>query len=264
MYHTFNSRLKDAGARSAIWAFVGALFGVLFVSAHQTLKGMGGLVDPMILAAACAGAVGALIYSSMRLAVVTAGVSSVLLIALQFARGIGSDRVAGPVDLLVWLGAATAVGAVVGAYYAHASPASRVNRAMAKTLAGLVAGGSSGLVWWTVLQLAGGAPLWLTVGVLAPVVGWSYVFLASYFVRWGSRWLPRAIDAALVGAVVANVMVLGYWGVVASINPAIAGAGAELDQTLMLRLPEALVAGAGGGMIAGFVRGMLGFGWYDL
>ncbi len=68
----------------------------------------------------------------------------------------------------------------------------------------------------------------------------------------------------MVGAVVANVMVLGYWVVVASINPAIAGAGAELDQTLMVRLPEALVAGAGGGMIAGFVRGMLGFGWYDL
>jgi hypothetical protein len=263
MYSTFNSRLKDAGARSVIWAFVGALFGVLFIAAEHVLKGVAGPLDPLILAAAAAGAVGALIYSSMRLAVVAAGVTTVLLITLQFALGIGSKRIAAPVDIAVWLGAASAVGALVGAYYGHAAPASRVNRAMAKTLAGLVAGASTGLLWWIVVQLAGEPPLWLTVAVLVPAVGWSYVSLAAYFVRWGSRWLPRVIDAALVGAAVAVVVVLGYWVVVASVNPAIALA-AGLDEALPAQLPEALVAGAGGGMIAGFLRGMLGFGWYDL
>ncbi len=265
MYSTFNSRLKDAGARSVIWAFVGALFGVLFIAAQHVLKGVAEPLDPLIIAAAAAaaGAVGALIYSSMRLAVVAAGVTTVLLIALQFALGIGSKRLAEPVDIAVWLGAAGAVGAVVGAYYGHATPASRVNRAMAKTLAGLVAGASTGLLWGIVVQLAGEAPLWLTVAVLVPAVGWSYVALAAHFVRWGSRWLPRVIDAALVGAVVALVVALGYWAVAASVNPAIVG-GDGLDRMLTAQLPEALVAGAGGGMIAGFLRGMLGFGWYDL
>jgi hypothetical protein len=263
MHSTFNSRVKDAGARSVIWAFVGALFGVLFVAAQQGLKGISGPLDSLILASACAGAVGALIYSSMRLAVVTAGVTTVLLVALQLTRGIGSQRLAGPVDVALWLGAATVVGALVGAYYGYASPASRVNRAMAKTLAGLIAGGAAGFLWWVVLQSAGSAPLWLTVGVLVPAVGWSYVFLATYFVRWGGRWLPRVVDAALVGVAVANVVVLGYWVVAASVNPALVGDGG-LDPALMAQLPEALVAGAGGGMVAGLVRGMLGFGWYDL
>lgn len=263
MHSTFNSRLKDAGARSVIWAFVGALFGVLFIASQHALKGFGGPIDPLVLAGACAGAVGALIYSSMRLAVVTAGVSTVLLIGLQFTLGIRPERLAGPVDTMTWLGAAAAVGAVVGAFYGYASPGSRVNRAVAKTAAGLVAGGSTGLLWWLVVRSVGDVPLWLTVGVLVPAVGWSYVFLATYFVRWGSRWLPRVIDAALVGAAVASVVALGYWAVVASVNPALAGE-AGLDRNLLAALPEALVAGAGGGMVAGFVRGMLGFGWYDL
>jgi hypothetical protein len=264
MYPTFNSRLKDAGARSVIWAFVGALFGVLFVGALQPFEEVGGPIDPLIFAAACAGAVGALIYSSMRLAVITAGVSTVLIVVLQFARGIGSVRVAAWTDLAVWLGAAVAVGAVVGAYYGHVSPASRVNRAMGKTLAGLAAGGATGVVWWAVVQLSGSAPpLWLTVGVLVPVVGWSYVLLANQLLRSGGRWLPRAVDGALVGATVACVVVLGYWVVAAGVSPAVAGA-AGFDRTLMAQLPEALVAGAGGGMLAGFVRGLLGFGWYDL
>lgn len=258
------SRLADAMLRAVVWGFIGGLFGVLFIVAHDALAPRLPFLDPLIVATAAAGAVGAVVYSSMRLTVLAAGACA-LLFALVELASVASGAKAG--DLWVpqrLVGGALGVGALVGAYYGRRYRQSRIYRALPKTLAGLLAGLLVGALWWGVRQVLGEPPLSLSIAVLCPLVGWCYVWLAGVMVRaWGDRLAPT-LDAALVGAAVSGIVALGFWATAGMLQPDMAGGAGETIRAAVDQIPVALMAGWLGGMVAGFTRGMLGFGWYDL
>jgi len=261
---TSGNRMADATLRAVIWGFVGGLFGVLFIVAHDVLAPSLPQLSPLLVAAAMAGAIGAAIYSSMRLAVVVAGLCALLLAVLQLGgalRGTPGDSLW---NLQALVGLAAVTGGAAGAYYGHRYPRSGVCRALPKTLAGFFAGIAVGGAWWLVLQLVGDAPLAVSIAVLCPFVGWSYVALSHVMVRACTDRLPPVAAAALVGAVISGLVALGFWAIAGALQPQIAGATAAEIQGVVSRIPVALLSGWLGGMVAGFTRGLLGFGWYDL
>jgi hypothetical protein len=261
---TSGSRLADAALRSVVWGFIGALFGALFVAAHALLAPLLPALDPLVVGAVAAGGIGAVVYSSMRLSLLAAGLCFLLLAVLQLGaalRGVPADTVW---RLDVLLGLAAAGGAAAGAYYGHRYRQSHVYRALPKTLAGLVAGLLAGSAWWLLLQAVGEVPLGVSIAVLCPLVGWCYVALAGLAVRaLAGRQSPR-VDGALVGAVVSGLVALGFWATAGTLRPDVAGEAAAAIQAVTAQVPAAVVAGWLGGMVAGFTRGLLGFGWYDL
>lgn len=261
---TSGNRVADATLRAVIWGFVGALFGVLFIVAHDVLAPAVPAVSPLLVAAAMAGAIGAAVYSSMRLAVIVAGSCTLLLAILQLAgaaRGTAGD---GVWNLQALVGLAVAIGGLAGAYYGHAYPRSGVCRALPKTLAGLLAGVGVGAGWWLLLQWIGDVPLPVSIAVLCPLVGWSYVALSRVMVRACTDRLPPVAAAALVGAVISGLVALGFWATAGTLQPQIAGATAGEIHDVVSQIPTAMLAGWLGGMVAGFTRGLFGFGWYDL
>ena len=82
---TSGSRLGDAMLRSVVWGFVGGLFGVLFIVAHDAMAPRLPFLDPLLLAAATAGAVGAVVYSSMRLTLLAAGACALMFALVELA-----------------------------------------------------------------------------------------------------------------------------------------------------------------------------------
>lgn len=258
------NRLADALLRAVVWGFVGALFGLLFIVAHDALAPRLPLLDPPIVAAATAGAVGAIVYSSMRLTVLAAGACALLFAIVEVAAvaagaGVGDFWVP---QLLV--GGALAVGALVGAYYSRRYRESRIYRALPKTLAGLLAGLLVGALWWAVRSWVGEVSVAASIAVLCPLVAWTYVWLAGILVRsWGERVAPT-LDAAVVGAAVSGLVALGFWATAGMLQPDMAGGAGETIRAAVDQVPDALMAGWVGGMVAGFTCGILGFGWYDL
>jgi hypothetical protein len=261
---TSGSRLSDAMLRAVVWGFVGGLFGVLFVVAHDAVAPWLPVLDPLLLAAALAGAVGAVVYSSMRLTLLAAGACALMFALVELASVALRARVGELWIPELLVGGAVAVGAVAGAYYGCSYRQSRIYRALPKTLAGLVAGLLVGVGWWLLRQVVGEVPLAVSIAVLCPLVGWSYVGLAGILVRaWGDRLAPT-LDAALVGAAVSGLVALGFWATAGMLQPDMAGGAGQSIRAAVDQVPVALLAGWLGGMVAGFTRGILGFGWYDL
>ena len=261
---TSGSRLGDAMLRSVVWGFVGGLFGLLFVVAHDAMAPRLPFLDPLLLATATAGAVGAVVYSSMRLTLLAAGACALMFALVELASVAVRARVGEFWVPELLLGGAVVIGGLAGAYYGHSYRQSRIYRALPKALAGLFAGLLVGAVWWLLRRVVGEVPLPLSIAVICPLVGWSYVWLAGVLVRaWGDRLAPT-LDAALVGAAVSGLVGLGFWATAGMLQPDMAGGAAETIRAAVDQVPVALLAGWLGGMVAGFTRGMLGFGWYDL
>ena len=126
-------RFKEVLVRGLIWAFIGTLYALLFVFFSVFANQWEHQINPYFFSGVLAGTIGALIYSSMRLAVLMAiiitPVSSLLLLL--------SNAPMDPFSLILIIGS---VGGIIGAFYGHYSIASRVYRADAKTLAGFCAG----------------------------------------------------------------------------------------------------------------------------
>jgi hypothetical protein len=250
--------------RAVVWGFIGGLFGLLFIVAHDAVAPRVPFLDPLLVAAAIAGAVGAVVYSSMRLTLLAAGACALMFALVELA---GVALRAGVGELWVpelLLGGAVVVGALAGAYYGHSYRQSRIYRALPKTVAGLLAGLLAGACWWALRQAVGEVPLAFSIAILCPLVGWSYVWLAGILVSaWGDRMAPT-LDGAVVGAAVSGLVALGFWATAGVLQPDMAGGAAETIRSAVDQVPVAILAGWLGGMVAGFTRGILGFGWYDL
>ena len=261
---TSGNRLADALLRAVVWGFIGALFGLLFVVAHDVLAPRLPLLDPLILAASAAGAVGAVVYSSMHLTVLAAGACALLFAFVEIAAVASGGRAGEFWAPQALVGGALGVGSLVGIYYSRRYRQSRICRALPKTLAGLLAGVLVGAGWWVARQAIGDASLPVSIAILCPLVAWSYVWLAGVLVRiWGDR-LEPALGAAVVGGAVAGLVALGFWATAGVLQPDMAGGARETILAAVGQIPVALMAGWLGGMFAGFARGILGFGWYDL
>lgn len=250
-------RLIEALIRGAIWAFIGLLYAMLFVflaafADHWQLP-----IDPNLFAGVLAGTLGALIYSSMRLAVLMTTIIS----PISIFYFILSDH---PVDLLFLVTLVSAVGAVVGALYGSFSMGSRVNRADAKTLAGFSAGWLASLTYLLVVNLTAPISISTIVALLCPLTGILYVALVPGFIKLYDNLLPSVGDGLMVGVGVSGFIALCFFVMISTIDESVAGPLSAALEVIHTNLPGAILGGILGAGLAGVASGLLLTGWQDL
>ncbi|MEJ2591004.1 MAG: hypothetical protein P8178_06330 [Candidatus Thiodiazotropha sp.] len=254
---TLAHRVKEAFIRAAIWAFIGLLYAMLFIFFSALSEYWQLPVDPQFLAGILAGTIGALIYSSMRLAVLM----TVIVSPLSIFYFILVDW---PVDLVRLLLIVCLVGAVIGALYGVFSMGSRIYRADAKTLAGFCAGWISSLVYLLSSTLVGPVSLGTIVAVMCPLTGLLYVWMVPTFIKHYDNLLPPVADGLLVGVGVSGFVALTFFVMIASIDNSVAGPMLPVIDKMQGNLAPAVLGGVIGGGLAGAVSGLLVTGWQDL
>ncbi len=250
-------RSKEAFVRAVIWGFIGSLYGMLFVIFAVLADEWGLPVHPYLFSGVLAGTIGALIYSSMRLAVLMAIIiSPVCAILMLF-----SSTPITPINLLLIIGT---VGALAGAIYGRFTTNSRVNRADAKTLTGFTAGLLVAVGYVAFSKQLSNIPLGIVIGIMCPITGLIYVSLVPRFIRAFGNILPPAGDGALVGVGVAIFLTLCNFVMVHSIDIDSTGAFHELVHHLQAAMPQAILGGLVGGVLGGIISSMFFERWQDL
>lgn len=248
---------KEALVRAVIWGFIGSLYGMLFVIFAVLADEWKLPVHPYLFSGVLAGTIGALIYSSMRLAVLMAIIlSPVCAILMLFA----STPIT-PLNLLLIIGT---VGALAGALYGRFTTNSRVYRADAKTLTGFTAGLLVSAGYVVISKQLSDIPMGLVVGLMCPITGLIYVSLVPTFIKAFGNMLPPAGDGALVGVGVAVFLTLCNFVMVHSIDIDSTGAFHELVHHVQTLMPQAIFGGALGGILGGIVSSLFFEHWQDL
>jgi hypothetical protein len=250
-------RVKEAFIRSAIWAFIGLLYAMLFIFFVALAEYWQLPVEPIFLAGILAGTLGALIYSSMRLAVLMTSIISPLSIFYFIL-------VDWPVDLYHLLLAASAIGAVIGALYGVFSMGSRIYRADAKTLAGFSAGWLVSLGYLLLSTLFGDASLGMIVGLMCPLTGILYVWMVPTFIKHYDNMLPPVADGLMVGVGVSGFVALTFFVMICSIDNSVAGPLLPVIERIQENLLQAVLGGILGGGVAGAASGLMLTRWQDL
>ena len=253
----FPHRVKEALIRGLIWAFIGLLYAMLFIFFVALAEHWQPPVNPVFLAAILAGTLGALIYSSMRLAVLM----TVVISPVSIFYFILSPR---PVDLTHLLLVVTVIGAIIGGLYGIFSKGSRVYRADAKTLAGFSAGWLAALsyllIGWMIEELTVG---WVIL-IMCPLTGMLYVWMVPGFIRHYDDLLPSVGDGLMVGVGVSAYVALTFFVLVSSIDETVAGPLMPALESVHELLPQSLLGGVVGGGLAGVASGLLLTDWQDL
>lgn len=250
-------RVKEALVRGIIWTFIGLLYGALFVFFAVFAKHWDLPIDPVFLAGILSGTLGALIYSSMRLAVLMTVIISPLCIVYFIAAG-------KPVDPRYLLLLVSLAGAVVGALYGRFSMGSRVHRADAKTLAGFCAGWLVSLAYLLITSLAGSLSVTAVVALMCPITGILYVMLLPAFVKLYDNLLPAVGDGLMVGVGVSGFVAMSFFVMISSVDGSVAGPLLPAVQQIQQHLPGAIAGGMIGAGLAGIVSGLLLTEWQDL
>ena len=250
-------RAKEALIRGAIWAFIGLLYAMLFILFVALAEHWRPPINPVAAAGILAGTLGALIYSSMRLAVLM----TVIIAPLSIFYFVLAPW---PVDLLYLLLIVSLIGAVIGGLYGLFSTGSRVNRADAKTLAGFCAGWLASLGYLSLSWLAEKIPLSLVVALMCPITGILYIWMVPSFVKHYDELLPPVGDGLITGVGVSAFVALTSFVMISSVDSSVAGPLLPALERVQEILPQSLLGGIVGGGLAGVISGLLLTKWQDL
>jgi hypothetical protein len=250
-------RLQEAWIRALIWAFVGALYGFLFVSLSVFAEIRSLPINSYFFAGIFAGTISAMIYSSMRLVVLM----SILLFPLSiFYFTLAHAEIA----LGTWFKIMLPAGIVIGALYAHFSTRSRIYHADAKTLAGFSVGTLVSLGYLIADAFFPDLPIAVVVGVMCPITGALYVLLVPVFIGLYRDVLPRAVNGALVGACIAVFVSFCSFVMSGSIDTSRAGVLLPEVELILEGLQPAVAGGIVGAGLGGALSGFLLMKWQDL
>ncbi|MCU7851571.1 MAG: hypothetical protein KZQ80_05095 [Candidatus Thiodiazotropha sp. (ex Monitilora ramsayi)] len=250
-------RVREALIRGAIWAFIGLLYAMLFIffaalAAHWQLP-----INPVFLAGILAGTLGALIYSSMRLAVLM----TIIIAPFSIFYFILASW---PINLLYLLLIVSTIGAIIGALYGVFSMGSRVHRADAKTLAGFSAGWLASLGYLLFSSLLDNISLSTIVAFMCPITGILYVWMVPTFIKHYDDLLPPIGDGLIVGVGVSGFVALTFFVMISSVDSGVAGPLIAVLEQVRETLPAAIIGGILGGGLAGIASGLLLTDWQDL
>jgi len=249
--------LEQTALRGAIWAFVGVVFGFVFVVLTEYLQGVVPPVVQLFAATAGAAALTSLFYGSMRLSVMVANFTFIAMVVYTWGN---SELTLEP---LISVGAV--VGLTVGATYGWLDKKSRVFCADAKIVAGLFAGLlASGLVF--LLRLFVEMPYPWVAMFIAPAATVIYVSSAYWFVDRCHGFLPPVGGGALVGLGVGSMTGLLFMIMAATLDPA--SLGMAFHQSFVERVQDvwANTVGSAAGVCfaVGVLRSLCKVPWYNL
>ena len=231
--------------RGVIWSLVGALYAAVFVPVFEVLTGTLPVWLALGVASVAATAGGALVYSSAQLAFQVAVISNVAVFGYTL---VGGATIAPLAPVTVGAGA----GAAVGALYGLLVKKSKIYRADARLLSGIVAGGTLsviGIAW--VLLFEGN--LILLVALLAPLSGLIYERIVNKFVHHFSDMLPAFADGAVAGAVIGGLLGLGLWVMGGAVLENVSAQWLGVIKQIAYYAPLAIAAAAGSTFVAGML-----------
>jgi len=250
--------LSESLFRGSIWALVGIIFGFIFVVLHEYFHDAGSLCLCYLYANVAAGALGALVYGSLRLTVIVASNALVVIIGYFLLM---TPESSGPL-IFVSLGIGT--GVIIGAIYAIQVRNSRVFRAEAKIIAGALAGLLASPFALLPSLFLGPIPFpWLTA-ILCPATGLIYVSIAPRLIRDCCHFLRPSADGAVVGGGVGGTMGLLFWLMTGTIDGGLAPQYASFVAGVADHWPLAVIGASASAFVGGVLRSALGSEWYDL
>lgn len=257
MLDELNLRAQEALIRATIWAFIGSLYGMIFIFFYNLSAHWGLPVSPVLVACTLAATIAALIYSSMRLAVIVTPISSVACLFYVVSNGEQIN--------LINLAMSTAVmGSLAGAIYGLKARDSRVFRADAKTLAGITSGAMVAAIIFLISHLVPDLLMSTTIAFACLLTGSLYVTLVPYFVRRFQKLMPAVADGAMVGAGTSVFIALLFFIMITGVTPETAGPLQPLTEQIRGSFSQGALGGMLGGGLAGFLSGLLLRKWQDL
>lgn len=250
-------RISEALIRATIWAFIGSLYGMLFIfffnlSEHWTLP-----PGPVFVAATLAATLAALVYSSMRLAVIVTPIASVACLLYVISSG-------AEISLLNMILVAAITGGITGMLYGLKVRSSRVFRADAKTLAGISSGFSVSLVMVLLLQLFPDVSQFLIIAIACLLTGFVYITLVPFYINHFHNLLPPAMDGTMVGAGTSIFIALLFFVMITGVTPEAAGSLQQLTEQIRNTFLSGTLGGMLGGGLSGFLSEVMLRKWQDL
>ncbi len=235
-----------------VWSLAGALFGGLFIALYEVLQvqGLQGW-KPVVVAAVSAAMTTAAFYSAMPVALMGA-MSGVL-------ASIGYLIVAGPrLDVRIIAAVAAGLGLLGGAFVAWTSHAGA--KPLAETLTGLLAGLGAGAILSVVLVVYPEpvGTFVMAAGIVA-LVGSLFQLNEHWILRACHGWLPDAIAAPLVAAMVAAVVGVSMWMVAGTTTAVLDLETRNAVDRVLSEVPAGFLGGLLGGAVTGIVLESLGF-----
>jgi hypothetical protein len=250
-------RLREALIRGAIWAFVGLLYAMLFVFFSVFASYWKLPAEPYFVALLLSGTIGAIIYSSMRLAVFMAGLLFPISI-LYFTLNDGNITLGTALKILL------PAGLLIGGLYSLFAKGSRIDCADAKSLAGFTIGSILGIGYLLAEPWLKNLPLPWLIAIACPVTGMLYVSVVPTFIKLYRHLLPPVGDGALVGGFVSIFIAFCSFVMASSIDNSMAGALLPEVEQVLERLPSAMLGGLLGAGLAGVISGLTLREWQDL
>ncbi len=255
--HSFGSRFGEALIRGFVWGIIGVVFGFLFVVLSVFFHAADPLSPGFLFTTAAAGGLGALIYGSMRLSIIVAVTVNTVAILYLLLGGDAID--------LKWIALSGCLsGSLIGGIYGLRVKDSRVFRAEAKIIAGMVAGTIATLCLALPLLTVGQIPLFWTTMFLCPLTGLVYVSIVPGFVCRCCQLLAPVADGALVGGGVGAIIAVLFWIMVGSLHGNLAAAEQTFIQQTLLLLPDGVSGAVIGASSLGFLRTVAGAKWLDI
>lgn len=257
MLDEFNKRIQEALIRATIWAFVGSLYGMIFIFFYNLTGHWSLSLNPLLVAGILAATIGAMIYSSMSLAVIVTTVSSMICLFYVISNG---DQI----DLQAMIMSSALAGAITGVIYALTARNSRIFRADIKALAGVSSGAIASLFFVGILQWIPNPSLPWIVALICLLSGSLYVTLIPFYVLKFKKLLPTSVSGALAGAGTGVFIALLFFVMISGVTPEAAGSLQPLTEQIRNQLLTAALGGLLGGGLSGFVSGMLLRQWRDI
>ncbi len=252
-----NKRTQEALIRATVWAFIGSLYGMIFIFFYNLSEHWVSDINPLLLAGTLAGTLAALIYSSMNLAVIIASVSSITCLIFVVSSG---NQIHLPYLIL----ATAVIGAITGGIYGSRATQSRIGKADAKTLAGFCSGGLVATFFVLLSFLIPSISLTFVVGFSCLLTGALYVILVPSFIQRFDQIFPPVTDGAMVGTGTSVFISLLFFVMITGVTPEVAGDLQQLTENIRHTFLQAAVGGMLGGGISGFISGVMLKEWQDL
>lgn len=244
-------RFEDALLRGVIWGLIGGIYAALFVGFLESFQFSGFSGWSLVLAGSLAGGVGAAFYGAMQIAILgtLAGVIATFAYLVINSGGVHPFGV-----LVVASVAGMTLGVTFGSMHVFL-----LRGALSKLLSGLIGGSSAGLALWAVtLVLPEPLPLGVLVGILVPITGYVYVAVSDRLQSLCAGRIPDPIVGGVVAGSLAAVVGTSVWAVGGSATGNVDPAFKEVIDQAMSQVPVAILGGAIGGILAGFLLGVLG------
>lgn len=257
MLDEVSKRGQEALIRATIWAFVGSLYGMIFIFFFNLAQHWALPLNPLFVAGTLAGTIAALIYSSMSLAVIVSSIASVVCLFYVVFNG-------NQVNLLPMTLITAIAGAITGAVYGAKAKNSRIFRADSKTLAGISSGAIVAMIFVVLTGLVPDISLTFTIAATCLLTGSIYVTLVPFFVNRYHNLLPPIGDGAMVGTGTSVFIALLFFVMMSGVTPEMAGPLQGLTEQIRSSFFTAALGGMIGGGIAGFLSGLMLRKWQDL